>query len=77
MSGSALFFSINGSTQGKFILSLPLSLIYLCVQARTCVSMTLLMKKLDHLNDEIQGAQRANSPHTAEEQPSSAVSQIH
>lgn len=53
-----------------------------CVQAAACDSMTLLMKKLDHLNEGVQEVQSANSSHADEanadeEQQSTAVSQVH
>lgn len=52
-----------------------------CVQAAACDSMTLLMKKLDHLNEGVQEVQSANSSHADEanadeEQQSTAVSQV-
>lgn len=54
----------------------------LFVQAAACDSMTLLMKKLDHLNEGIQEVQSANSSHSDvanadEEQQSTTVSQVH
>lgn len=54
----------------------------MCVQAAaSCESMTLLMNKLDHLNEGIQEVQSADSSHSDvanadEEQQSTTVSQV-
>lgn len=52
------------------------------VQAAACDSMTLLMKKLDHLIDSTQEVHSADPAHTGrasadEEAQSAAVSQVH
>ncbi len=53
-----------------------------CTQATECDSMTLLMKKLDHLSEGIQEVHSVDSFHTdeasgEEEQQSTAVSQAY
>lgn len=45
-----------------------------CFKVPPCDSMSLLMKKLDHLNDGIQEGQGSDSSHADEEPRSAAVS---
>lgn len=88
--GSAGFSSIHERPQCKVNPSICPWAILTCVcvcfdlfvQAAACDSMTLLMKKLDHLNEGIQEVQSANSSHSDvanadEEQQSTTVSQVH